>query len=77
MLAKHMRKIRDMLVLYTIGRLEDSFDIEDTSRCAATHNRITIKIADKLPEIFKSTIVLGAGDCQICETFKKRLYVSA
>jgi len=57
-----------MLVFCTIGLLEDSFDIEGMSKCAAEHNRITVKIADKLPEIFDSKLVLGAGACQICET---------
>jgi len=60
-----------MLVFCTVGLIEDSFDIEGMSRCAAEHNRVAGVIADKLSESCENMTVLGAGACQICEICSK------
>ena len=67
------KSYKQALVFQSVGQLEDSFDIEGMSRCAAEHNKIIRSLSDKLLPVLDNTIILGAGACHICESCSKPL----
>lgn len=55
------------LVFQSIGRLEDSFDIEGMENAAKRHNALTQALAAELNPVLGAHIGLGAGACHVCE----------
>lgn len=55
------------LVFQTVGRLEDSFDIEGMESAAKRHNRVLLELAEKTAPVLDAPLVLGAGNCQVCD----------
>ena len=60
------------LVYQSIGRLEDSFDIEGMQEAAKFHNSLALRLADELAPLLDNPLRLGAGACHVCETCAKR-----
>lgn len=58
---------RRALVYQTIGRLEDSFDIEGMESAAFSHNVLAQRLAQRLlPVLGEDVVKLGAGACHVC-----------
>ena len=60
-------KYEHALVFQSIGRLEDSFDVEGMERAAQRHNLITQTLAAELDSMLGDSLKLGAGACRVCE----------
>lgn len=59
---------RHALVYQTIGKLEDSFDIEGMEEAAFAHNALAQTLTDAVrPLLGKDMLRLGAGACHVCE----------
>lgn len=55
------------LVYQTIGRLEDSFDIEGMLAAGETHNHMVERIYEQVDTFdLPRTLHLGAGGCRVC-----------
>lgn len=63
---------RHALIFQSIGRLEDSFDIEGMERAAKRHNALTQELAAELGPLLDTPLKLGAGACQVCGRCSKR-----
>ena len=61
------RGYRHALVVQSIGRLEDSFDIEGMEYAAKRHNSIIQTLAAELDSMPGDSLKLGAGACRVCE----------
>lgn len=58
---------RHALIFQSIGRLEDSFDIEGMQDAAKKHNELAQRLYSELGETLDNPLKLGAGSCHICE----------
>ena len=72
-LMEQLRRYRYALVYQTVGRLEDSFDIEGMEAAARAHNRLTTA----LTQIYRrqplaAQLHLGAGGCHVCPVCAKQ-----
>ena len=64
--TKRIREKSLGLLVQSVGQLEDSFDIEGMMDLEEAHNRRLHRLADKLHEVQKTALCLGAGGCRIC-----------
>ncbi len=70
-LIAYAKTYREALVFQSIGRLDDSFDIEGMQDSAKRHNALTLSLREKLAPLLASPLVLGAGSCRLCESCAK------
>lgn len=67
-----LRTYHDGLWYQTIGRLEDSFDIEGMQACGAAHAQVTLRIREALrARSVDDALYLSCGGCRVCETCAK------
>ena len=61
------------LLYQTVGRLEDSCDIEGMMASGHRHALVSREIQKKLPGLLRNPFLhLGCGGCHLCETCAKR-----
>lgn len=61
------------LLYQTIGRMEDSFDVEGMLAAGAAHAQTSTVLQRKLPQLLKAPFLhLGCGGCHLCETCARR-----
>jgi len=61
------KKFENIMVLQTIGQLEDSYDFEGMQEAAVLHNKMTFVAAEKVRELYGDrALVMGAGACHVC-----------
>ena len=61
-----------MLVYQSVGKLEDSFDLDGMAEAAEKHACLTGAVREKLvPFGFSRTLFLGAGGCRVCRVCAK------
>lgn len=66
-LMKTIRTFDYAVVYQTIGKLEDSYDIEGMEEAARKHSMLTRKMRESVSEdSFVRILHLGAGGCHIC-----------
>ena len=67
------RGFDSVLVYPTIGRLDDSYDIEGMMEAAAVHNRLASRLTALFAsQSFSKRLHLGAGGCHICPQCAKK-----
>ena len=73
MLIARLRTYSFMLVYQTVTELEDSYDFEGMMDAGVAHNKLMIRLRDRLNAEGLSRILhLGAGGCRMCEVCAKR-----
>ena len=56
------------VLFQTVGRLRDSYDIENMTAAAANHNLLCQNIREELERQYSGKyLLLGAGTCQLCK----------
>ena len=61
------------LVYQTVGKLEDSFDIDGMLEAGEQQNQLAQKISDQFSSLpFEKALHLGAGGCRVCPVCAKR-----
>ena len=61
------------LVYQTVGTLEDSYDYEGMMEIGERHNRMMLRLRDRLnAEKLPRILHLGAGGCRVCPVCAKR-----
>ena len=61
------------LVYQTVSELEDSYDFEGMMDAGVAHNKLMIRLREKLNAEKPSRVLhLGAGGCRMCEVCAKR-----
>ena len=72
-LIARLRTYSFMLVYQTVTELEDSYDFEGMMDAGVAHNKLMIKLRDRInAEGFPRALHLGAGGCRMCEVCGKR-----
>lgn len=61
------KKYQYALIVQSVGKLEDSFDIEGMEEAAKQHNALMLLLAQELAPCLKNFLKLGAGACHICQ----------
>ena len=63
----------NMLVYQSVGKLEDSFDVDGMALAAEKHAALTRAVREKVgPLGFSRTLFLGAGGCRVCRVCAKK-----
>ena len=61
------------LLYQTVGRLEDSFDIEGMLAAGAAHAQVSAALQEKIRPLLKAPFLhLGCGGCHLCDVCAKR-----
>ena len=65
-LAARLSLYEDMVLIQTVGKIEDSFDYEGMVEISAKHSALMRAVAEEMSG--EDALVLGAGGCSICES---------
>ena len=72
-LITQVRSYPKGLLYQTIGKLEDSFDVEGMFAAGANHARVSSRLHKQLPEFLSGSFLhLSCGGCHLCETCAKQ-----
>lgn len=71
-LIAEAKAYKRVFVYQTIGRLEDSFDIEGMEEAARRHNGIARALSPKLMTLLGKSLHLCAGACHLCGVCAKK-----
>lgn len=72
-LIAEAKTFQKALVYQTVGKLEDSFDINGMLEAGEQQNQLAQKISDQFSSLpFEKTLHLGAGGCRVCPVCAKR-----
>jgi len=63
---KRVSRYKNGIIVQTVGKLEDEFDIEGMSELIKRHNSLFAAFAAELAPEFPGLLPLGAGGCRIC-----------
>lgn len=66
-MIEEAKAYRYAFVFQTVGRLEDSFDIEGMEAAAKRHNDITQALSSEVEPLLDHPLKLGAGACHVCD----------
>ena len=66
--TERIRSRTQGVVMLSVTKLEDSFDLEGMQEAGKVHQKLFAKAADTLRKEFPDLLPLGAGGCSICET---------
>lgn len=72
-LMARVRAYPHALIYQTVGQLEDSFDVEGMTRCAAEHAQVSRRLGElAAPLLPKGILHLSCGGCRLCEVCARR-----
>ena len=66
--AGRIRARTQGVVMISVTKLEDSFDLEGMEAAGKAHQQMFLRAADELRKKFPDLLPLGAGGCTNCET---------
>lgn len=71
-LIAQAKQYETALVYQTVGKLEDSFDIEGMLAAGERMNKLSCAVRSRLQELgLRGFLLLGAGGCRMCERCAK------
>jgi predicted metal-binding protein len=70
-LIAYAKRYSNAVVFQTIGKLDDSFDIEGMEEAAKRHNNVIQGISNEVKKVLIDPLILGAGACHVCDKCAK------